>query len=277
MTALRVRKPAVAGMFYPRNRDELRETVRKLLDAAHPDALPGRAVGLVAPHAGYPYSGFTTAYGYKAIGGGAFDTVIVISPSHREYFDGVSVYNGDAYETPLGVLEVDKDLRKEVIAGSEFISMSDAGHHEEHAVEVHLPFIQMVFGSPRILPIVVGDQKREYCFGLGEALARSIGRKKIVIVASSDLSHYHPYDEANRLDAIVRADIASADPERLMRDLELQRTEACGGGPIVALLVAATRLGAVRSAVLHHCNSGDVTGDTSGVVGYLSAAVYELR
>ncbi len=277
MTARRIRKAAVAGMFYPGMRDELRETLRRLLDEAHPDALPGIPVGLIAPHAGYPYSGLTAAYGYKAIEGRTFDTFILISPSHREYFDGVSVYSGEAYETPLGVLQVDQELRSEVTAAGTCIAASEDGHRKEHAIEVHLPFLQMLFGAPKILPIVMGDQKRDYCFALGETLARCIAGKNVLMIASSDLSHYHPYDEANRLDRIVTNDIAAANPDQLMRDLELERTEACGGGPVVALLTAACRLGEVRSSILHHCNSGDVTGDTSGVVGYLSAAVYEPR
>ncbi len=277
MTTRRIRRAAVAGMFYPGHPAELRDTVLRLLDEAHPDALPGTAVGLVAPHAGYAYSGLTAAYGYKAIQGGSFDTFVLISPSHREYFDGVSVFSGDAYETPLGVLEVDRDLRRELTAAGTCLAASEDGHRKEHAVEVHLPFLQLLFGSPMILPIVMGDQKREYCFALGETLARCIAGRKVLLIASSDLSHYHPYDEANRLDRIVTNDIAASDPDQLMRDLELERTEACGGGPVVALLTAARRLSAVRSSILHHCNSGDVTGDTSGVVGYLSAAVCASR
>ncbi len=270
-----IRKAAVAGMFYPRNPRELRAMLDTLFSEVRLSPLPGRVRAVVAPHAGYLYSGLTAAYAYAALRQEAGATVVIISPSHREYFNGVTLYGGDAYETPLGVVPVDRDLRRALLDAEPAFSASDAGHRAEHAVEVHLPFLQALGRPLSIVPIVMGDQRREHCDRLADALSRCLAGTRTLIVASSDLSHYHPYDEANRLDADVRKRIASFETEELLRDLERDRAEACGGGPVVAAMRAAHRLGATTASVLHHCNSGDVTGDRDGVVGYLSAAFYQ--
>lgn len=270
--AERIREPSVAGTFYPAERAVLTREVDALLSRVEPVNLEGELYGLISPHAGYVYSGFTAANGYKLLEGKSVDTVVIISPSHREYFKGISVYSGSAYRTPLGVLPVDEALRSELTKDGEIVS-SLAGHREEHAVEVQLPFLQRVLKEFRILPIVMGDQRREFCMFLGDKLASVLEGKNFFLVASSDLSHYYPYDVACRLDRIVIDQVKEFDAEGLLEDLETQRAEACGGGPMVAMLLAAKKLGANTTKILHYCNSGDVTGDRDGVVGYLSAAV----
>ena len=275
MTATaKIRKPAVAGMFYPEDPEDLRSMVDTLLAAADPVPPEGRIAGFILPHAGYPYSGLTAAYGYKLLASRMPDTVVIISPSHREYFNGISVYDGDEFLTPLGSLTIDRKLRDRLTATEPRIRPGENGHRREHAIEVHLPFLQRLGGRPAILPIVMGDQNRTWCFLLGEALAATISGSNTVVIASSDLSHYHSADEAGRLDAVIERDIADGDYERLMRNLESGRTEACGGGPAVSTLLAAARLGAQRTRILHRCHSGDVTGDDSSVVGYLSAVIH---
>lgn len=271
--AERIREPSVAGMFYPGERAVLTREVDALLSRVEPVKLEGDLYGLISPHAGYVYSGFTAAKGYKLLERKAVDTVVIISPSHREYFKGISVYSGSAYRTPLGVLPVDEALRSELIQDGEIIVASVAGHRDEHAVEVQLPFLQRVLKEFRILPIVMGDQRREFCVLLGEKLASVLEGKNFLLVASSDLSHYYPYDVACELDRIVIDEVEEFDAEGLLEDLETKRAEACGGGPMVAMLLAAKKLGADTTKILHYCNSGDVTGDRDGVVGYLSAAV----
>ena len=235
--------------------------------------IKGTIVALIAPHAGYQYSGATAANGYKLLKERVFDSVVIVSPSHREYFDGISIYNGSAYNTPLGNLLIDERLREELVEGDTIIEVSHRGHRQEHAVEVQLPFIQKVLGEIKILPIVMGDQRREYCFHLGTKLSKILKEKNALLIASTDLSHYHPYAIAQALDRIIIMDVARFDYEQMMQDLEMERAEACGGGPTVAVLIAALKLGANRVEVLHHCNSGDITGDHSSVVGYMSAAV----
>ena len=265
---------SVCGTFYPAGAEELRQNLREMLEAARPPEIEGTIRGVIGPHAGYVYSGTTAAHAYTLLRGSSYDTVVVVSPSHREYFDGVSVFSGDSYATPLGIVSVDKELRAELLKQSPIIKSSRSGHGEEHAVEVHLPFLQHVLGDFTFLPVVMGDQKREYCFALGEALGSVLKGKNALLVASTDLSHYYAGDVADRLDAVAIKDVQKFDYENLMLDLEQNRAEACGGGPAVAVMLALHALGVGKMTILHHCNSGDVTGDFSQVVGYLAAVAY---
>jgi len=269
----RVRPPAVAGMFYPGLAGQLEAQVSEFLDVAQPEKLQDDIVALVSPHAGYVYSGPTAANGYKLLEKRRFETVVIVSPSHREYFDGISLYGGSAYRTPMGDTPLDVQLREQITEGERLIVVSDAGHRSEHAIEVQLPFLQKVLGDFQFLPVVMGDQRRELCFLLGHKLAQVLVGRKALLIASTDLSHFHPYSAAVERDKRVIDLVGSFDYEGLMTDLELEKAEACGGGPTVAVMLAARELGADRVVILHHCNSGDVTGDRSGVVGYLSAAI----
>lgn len=272
-----VRAPAVAGSFYPSSPDELREEISALLRAARPPTVRGSIAALIAPHAGYAYSGPTAAAAYRLIEGRAFDTVVIVSPSHREYFPGVSVYDGIAYRTPLGDLRVQEELRAALVEDDPVITASLLGHRAEHAVEVHLPFLQSTLSAlPAILPIVMGDQRAEFCVRLGERLAQVLRGTNSLLIASTDLSHYHAYEDAEALDEAVIRTIARGDAERLLEDLAADRVEACGGGPTAAVLLAARALGARSVTILHHCNSGDITGDRANVVGYVSAAITRL-
>jgi MEMO1 family protein len=268
-----IRTPAVAGMFYPGNPTTLGKEIDALLARARVESPKGLITGMILPHAGYPFSGLAAALGYKLLARESVDCVAIVSPSHREYFNGISVYDGSAYRTPLGDLLVDEEARAKLVDGDPIIEASGSGHRDEHAIEVHLPFIQRVLGDVRILPIVMGDQRREYCFHLGRRLGEIFEGKRTLCIASSDLSHYHPAEEAQSLDRVIIADLSAFDVGKMMADLETNRTEACGGGPMVAVLAAARTLGADRAEILCHCNSGDVTGDRSSVVGYLSAVL----
>lgn len=268
------RECVVCGQFYPAEPDVLRENIRELMAAVDSPEIKGTIRGIIAPHAGYMYSGFTAVHAYALLQGTKYSTVVIVSPSHREYFDGVSVFPGESYATPLGLMEVDDKLREQLLKRCDVASASNAGHREEHAIEVQLPFLQYMLGDFKLLPIVVGDQKREYCLALGEALGEILKDEHTLLVASTDLSHYHHSSLANRLDAIAIEDVRKFDYEALMQDLEGQRTEACGGGPTVAVMLALRKLGVNNMTILHHCNSGDVTGDHNQVVGYLSAAAY---
>jgi MEMO1 family protein len=267
-----IRPAAVAGMFYPASALELRRDVSALLGRMKPQKEDRRDIrGIISPHAGYAYSGYTAAHGYAMLSGAGYETVVIVSPSHREYFEGVSVYPGDAYETPLGIVEVDGGFRDGLIAASGFVVASARGHAAEHAIEVQLPFLQEVLPPFMVLPIVMGDQRPELCIGLGEALAGILRGRNVLLVASTDLSHFHPFDVAARLDGVMISDVKEFDYEKLLQDLEACRTEACGGGPTVAVMAALAHLGVSKMEVVHYSNSGDVTGDYSSVVGYLSA------
>lgn len=268
-----IRKPAVAGMFYPAIKTKLEDEIRTLLAISKPEKEYKNVFGLISPHAGYIYSGRTAAYGFNLLRNSEIQTVVIISPSHREYFPGVSIFNGDAYETPLGVVEINKEISDKLTSDSRVIFKGSEGHKGEHAVEVQIPFLQIVLGDFKIVPIVMGDQGKLYIDELSEKLSQCVDDRTI-IVASSDLSHYHSGNEANRLDAVVETKITDFDYDGLQNDLQRRNCEACGGGPIVAMMRAASLINKRRSKVLYRCNSGDTTGDYSEVVGYLSAVIY---
>jgi len=273
----RVRKPAVAGSFYDGDPGRLSHQVDLLLTQAEDTDLEGTIRALVSPHAGYMYSGLAAAVGYKALRGSTYEAVLMVGPSHRESFDGVSIYPGDAYRTPLGDVPIHTEIRAALAAQSPVFVLSDVGHRSEHCLEVQLPFLQKVLGEFSFVPMIVGNQSKEICLSLGTAIAEVARGKNILLVASSDLSHYHPYNTAVSLDRRVIDQVESFDELALMEQIETDRVEACGGGPVVSVMHAAKLLGANRSQVLFYCNSGDITGDKSAVVGYLSAAFLQVH
>ncbi len=274
------RKPAVANQFYPGDPMVLTRQITDFFKKAKKEPIPGKIVALIAPHAGYMYSGQVAAYAFKLLEGFSFETVVVICPSHVVSFKGASVYNGGAYETPLGVIAVDTSLAGKMADAKERVFLSTKGHgfvgmRGEHAIEVELPFLQLVLGKFKLVPIVMGDQDWTTCEALAEALIKTLKGRSVLIVASSDLSHFHPYDEAVRLDNIVIGHVNSFDPEGLFTDVSAGLCEACGASPMVVTMLAAKGLGADKAKVLKYANSGDVTGDKSGVVGYMAAVIYD--
>ncbi len=269
-----VRAPAVSGMFYPAKPADLRDTVRRLFDQAPRREIRGTIMGVISPHAGYMYSGLTAAAAFALLRGSGVERVVIVSPSHREYFGGVSAYPGEAYGTPLGTVPVDAGLRAKLVQACPVVRLDHAGHRDEHALEVQLPFLQEVLGDFEILPLVMGDQGREVCRELGMGLASVLKGTTVLCVASTDLSHYHSARVADTFDRVMIEDVKRFDAEQLMADLEGGTTEACGGGPVVAVMTALKALGANHMDVVHHCNSGDITGDTRSVVGYLSAVAW---
>ncbi|GMU94557.1 AmmeMemoRadiSam system protein B [Ignavibacterium album] len=270
----KIRPPHVAGYFYPADPIKLKTDIQKMLEAAKTDASFNKIVGIVSPHAGYMYSGQTAAYAYNMLKGKNYKTAIVISPSHAEYFPGISVYDGDAYETPLGVVEIDDEKANKLVEGGKLIFRGIQGHRREHALEVQIPFLQSVLSDFKIVPVVMGDQSRTFVDELANKLAEIIDDKTL-IVASSDLSHFYDARTADILDSIVAKRINEFDYEQLQRDLDSHKCEACGGGPIVTMLKAAALNNYNKAKVLKRTDSGDVTGDKSEVVGYLSAVVYD--
>ena len=268
-----IREPAVAGMFYSSSPSKLKGDIELLLDITRSDELYQDAFGVVSPHAGYVYSGRTAAYAFNAIGGKKYETVIIISPSHKEYFPGISIYSGDAYRTPLGDVPMNKVITSKLTENSKTIFEGIQGHRGEHAVEVQIPFLQTVMNDFMIVPIVMGDQRKMFVDSLAEKLAEVVDESTL-IVASSDLSHFYTKQEADKLDSIVENRIKKFEFEKLQEDLESERCEACGGGAIVTLMKTADFINKRKSQVLSRTDSGDVTGDPSEVVGYLSAVIY---
>lgn len=275
MITTEIRPPAVAGMFYEREPVRLKKAVENYLSQAHPPKIDGEIIGLVSPHAGYFYSAKTAAFGYKLVQRKKYSTVVVISPSHYEYFRGVSIYNGSAYQTPLGVISIDTELRDELKDYNSILEFSKRGHGREHALEVQLPFLQLVLEDFKLLPIVMGDQSREFVFALAEVLAEVLKNKNVLLVASSDLSHYFSHDVANSLDSRIESLVNEYNEEELMNELEEEKVQACGGGPIVTVMKTSKLLGANKSKVLYRNDSSEASGEKHQVVGYLSAAFYK--
>lgn len=266
-----IRKPAVAGMFYPSDKSELQDQINLLLDITKSEDDINNILGIVAPHAGYIYSGKTAAYAFNTISNKTYETVIIISPSHREYFPGISIYEGDAYQTPLGLVEIDKEVREKLISDKIFAGIQ--GHRNEHAIEVEIPFLQSVLNDFKLVPVVMGDQNNIYIDELSKRLSEII-TEKTLIVASSDLSHFYSRKEAHELDSRVQKRIEDFDYDGLKNDLEMKNSEACGGGCIVSLMKSAAQNNFNKSKVLSYSDSGDITGDTLEVVGYLSAVFH---
>jgi hypothetical protein len=276
----KVRPAAVAGSFYPADPQELSKMIDDMLAKATPRPVDGTIIAAVAPHAGYPYSGPVAAWTYAALKGHKFSRVVVIAPSHYVGFDFTSVYDGDAYTTPLGQVPVDKEFAQRLAKMDATIRLSDKGHQAtadapEHSVEVELPWLQKILGKFELVPIVMGDQSYESSRALGVALAKMLRNDHdTLVLASSDLSHYHPYADAETIDHKTLHALEAYDYYSMSRNFQYRGPgqpgiwEACGGAPIVAAMIYAERIGANKAEVLKYANSGDITGDKSRVVGY---------
>jgi len=269
-----LRKAAVAGSWYPGDPARLRAEVEGHLQAADVAPPEGRLVALISPHAGLRYSGPVAAYGYGLLRGRRGLTAVLVGPSHHVRFEGISLWARGGFETPLGVAPVDEGLASRLLETDLWIRDDPSVHRSEHSLEMQLPFLQHLVEGLHIVPALMGSQSREEVMRLGRALVvAAAGRPEVLLVASSDLSHYHPAARAHALDAQVAHDVESFDPEALMDRLEGERGHACGGGAMVAVMRAARELGALRSQVLRYADSGDAGDrDKSRVVGYLSAS-----
>ncbi|MFH1857015.1 MAG: AmmeMemoRadiSam system protein B [Candidatus Omnitrophota bacterium] len=266
--------PNAIGAFYPAGQDELRSMVDGFLKKAEPPEIKGTVIALISPHAGYIYSGQTAAYGYKALKDKKFDTVIIIAPSHYIYFDGFSVYPEGNFMTPLGEIEVDSELAGKIISKSEKIFFKNDAFKKEHSLEVQLPFLQRTFSDFKIVPVISGNASYENYLILADAVASSIDhKKKILIIASTDLSHFHSYEEAENLDSAAIDTIEKMEPEFLFNEIKNNRLEMCGGAAVISAMLIAKRLGADNTRLLKYANSGDVTSNKSSVVGYASMVI----
>ena len=270
-----LRKSAIAGSWYPGKSSTLQLDIEKYFDSVPDLDWAGEIAGLIAPHAGYVYSGQVAAYAYKLIRGKKYDAVVIVGPSHRLAFHGVSVFRKGGYETPLGVVTVAEGLAEDIKKFSRIVDDIPEAHLQEHSLEIQLPFLQVALGDISFVPLVMGDQRAETCYDLTEAICRAAHGKKILIVGSSDLSHFHNYNLASQLDAVALKHLQNGEAQGLLKSLNSEICEACGGGPMVVAMLVAQRMGAVKSRLLKYANSGDVTGDKSSVVGYASAVYYK--
>jgi len=269
-----VRSPVLAGTWYPGNPEVLRQSIGDYLSKANPSGAEGKIVGMIAPHAGYVYSGQVAAYSYKLLQRSAPKIVFLIGPSHRVGFRGISVTQYSGYKTPLGVAPVDLALAKKLRSMNPQMTWVPQADAQEHSLEIQIPFLQSVLKEFRIVPIIMGEQDLETCTLLAKSLVQVLPNKEeTVILASTDLSHFHTDQQARTLDEDFIKHVREFAPETLSKAVAAGSCEACGAGPAIAAMLAARELGATRSVILNYANSGDVTGDRRQVVGYLSAAL----
>ena len=251
-----VRRPAVAGAFYPADADDLVRELSTAYAGAREADVGGRAKALVVPHAGYMYSGPVAASAYRSLPHDA-TRVVLLGPSHRVPVDGMALPTWRAFATPLGLVAVDIDLRDRVI-GLPSVVEDDAAHVLEHSLEVQLPFLQQALAHFTLLPLAVGRCSSD---AIADVLDEVWGGDETVIVVSTDLSHYHDHTTAVGLDRETAAAVVRNDPAAI-EDLD-----ACGAYPLRGLLVAARRHG-LNTKLIDLRTSGDTSGDRSRVVGY---------
>jgi len=272
------REPSAAGSFYPAKKEKLEEAITKMLNSSDAEIIHGQIYGIISPHAGYIYSGQIAADAYKQIQSKIFNNVILIAPSHFEEFSGCSVFIGD-YITPLGIIPTNKELAKSIVSSSPDILESTIGHRYEHALEVQLPFLQVVLENFKLVPIAMGYQDYSTAENLSNALQTALlspafKEQKTLIIGSSDLSHYLPIEEAKKRDNIVLQDIQDFNTKKLSNDINSNKCQACGFGTIMSTMLTSKNLGATHSKVVSYGTSGEVSKDYKNVVGYLSGVFY---
>ncbi|VVB73704.1 Memo-like protein [uncultured archaeon] len=263
------RKPVVAGAFYPAQRKALEEQIDYMFSKVDVSA-SRNAVAFVCPHAGYKYSGKTAACSYsrlREIGKGA--VFIIIGPNHHGVGPEVSVYPEGVWETPLGGARIDADLAQ-MVFDSEIVKDGSA-HLYEHSIEVQVPFLQRMFGPDvSFVPVCMLNQSAAVAKEVGKRVAAAIkkSKKRAIIIASSDFSHYVPKAEAERKDRMAIDAIESLDEAKLYQTVAKNQISMCGYGPVAATMVAAKALGAKRGKLLGYATSAETTGDEDEVVGY---------
>jgi AmmeMemoRadiSam system protein B/AmmeMemoRadiSam system protein A len=272
-TAKSVFEPVVAGKFYPAQPEQLKSMVRTYLGNSGPSKTKGEIYGLVAPHAGYVYSGPAAGHAYNEVKGEVYEVVVVIAPSHTSPLNGVSVLDMDAYRTPLGDVPIDREAVRSLIDQADWIAHVPALFAKEHSMEVHLPFLQTALAPGfKIVPVVIGNPSPDLAAAFAQVLARQFRGRKVLYVASSDMSHYLPYEQAKAKDTGTLDIIENGEIETLARQCSTRESELCGLGPVQVVMHLAKKMGIEGGTVLKYENSGDTAGDRNRVVGYGSIA-----
>jgi AmmeMemoRadiSam system protein B len=276
---LKVRYPSQAGTFYHASASDLEDQIQGcFLHRLGPGRTPQEGVrrprsivAALAPHAGYMYSGPTAAHLYLELAEEEKpETVIILGPNHTGLGSAVSTEAEGAWRTPLGDVQIDSDSAKRVVAASQIIDVDDSAHRYEHSIEVQLPFLQFIYGEFKFVPICMMMQDLETSREIGQAIAEAASGRSCLVIASSDLTHHESQASANRKDRMVIDAALAMDEGKLQAVVERNRISMCGYGPVSTAIVAARLMGAGTARLLSYKTSGDITGDTSYVVGYAS-------
>ncbi|NLO20303.1 MAG: AmmeMemoRadiSam system protein B [Ignavibacteria bacterium] len=282
------RPPTAAGSFYSNSRSELLSSINEYLNKEKPIiSKEEEIIGIVVPHAGYVYSGWVAGFAYREIIGRKYDAIVLIGPSHITHFRGASIFDGDAYTSPLGASLIDKKLAGMIAENSESINISRKGHgwnggRAEHSLEVQIPFLQVVQPNVPIVPIIIGSSNFESADELMLSLVKAIkeSNKKVLLIASTDLSHFHNQEKACAIDQSLIEDFKKFDYFKLAKDLASSKKEACGSSALLTVMMAAEQLGGNLPLNLKHATSAEspyYPGDTNRVVGYLSGALLKSK
>ena len=266
----------LAGFWYPQDKEKLSILLRDFLNSAQPKKVEGKILGLISPHAGYSYSGLVAGFGYKLVKERAnqIKTVIVIGFNHRYPHRGIAVADFDYYQTPLGKVKIDKDIVNQLIAQNENIYPLKEAFYNENSSEMQIPFLQVVLKDFKLVIIHLGQQTWENCEILASALFEVLKEKdNFLLIASTDMSHYLPYEQAKKLDFSTISEIEKFSPFSLYTKSVMNGNRMCGYGAVCSLLLVLEKLGANKVEILHYANSGDITKEKERVVGYLSAVV----
>ncbi len=268
--AFQERPPVAARMgFYPLDRNQLLYQLNQLFSSVVESRVEGELKVLIVPHAGYPYSGEIAATAFSLLRGWNVPLVFLVGTAHRAFVRGAAVDRVDYYLTPLGKVKVNKESAEEIVNNGSFIYFDSTAHAQEHSVEVQLPFLQLILGNFEIVPIAMGDYSTTYVADLAEALFKVMSKEEdALLVASSDFSHYHPYEVARKMDLEALELIKELNLRALSQKLNAGEVELCGAGAVLVSMELARKLDARRVMVLKYANSGDVTGDKTAVVGY---------
>ncbi|GFN39498.1 MAG: MEMO1 family protein Nmar_0215 [Marine Group I thaumarchaeote] len=274
---MQIRTPAVAGMFYPKEEDKLKSSIRdSFLHSYGPGKLPPsesskKIYGVICPHAGYAYSGPIAAHSYYAMSSEKYALFVIIGPNHWGIGCSVASMKECKWQTPLGNVEVDSESSVELNKISGVIELDFYSHTREHSLEVQIPMLQEVYSHQfKIVPIILINQDYTTVKQVGSAIAKIAKRKKAVIIGSSDLTHYEENSVAHKQDKLLIEPILKLDLDDFYRVLQENQVSACGYGAIASTMLACKELGATQGTLLKYATSGDIAGDMTSVVGYPS-------
>ena len=232
-------------------------------------------MALVVPHAGYVYSGQTAAVAYKLLTGASYDTVVLIGPYHRAFFPGASIWRSGAWKTPLGDVAIDEALAGAIVKENKDFEFTDDAHLAEHSLETQIPFLQRSLKNFKIVPILVSDPSPENYQRLAKAILKNVEGKNVLIIASTDMSHYHTDETARKMDRLTLDLLEKKDLSGLSREAALKNSELCGEAAVLTVLEIAKLMGNTEVRLLHYSNSADSTGDKTRVVGYGTLAIVQ--
>ncbi len=265
-----IRRPAVAGTFYEGTETALKSQISPFINEKDPKQ---KALGVMAPHAGYMYSGSVAGAVYSKIK--PADTFLILGPNHTGLGAEVSIFPEGAWEFPMGEVPIDERLAKALLEGSNDFTKDDLAHLSEHSIEVQVPFLQYLFNNFKIVPVCLGRLDLPMCLKLGEAIAKVLESRSgtTVMVASSDMSHYVSREVAEKKDQLAIEAIKERDPGKLYEVVRKNNISMCGVIPTVVMLAACNAMGATNASLVKYSTSGDVTGDLRQVVGYAGVVV----